>query len=261
MSFAAIASLVGAAIQSAQAYQTNKQNIANQMSINKDNISAQLAVNADQIAVAQMNNQTAIDLANTAHQREVQDLRDAGLNPILSAGGSGSSTPTLQSPDMNAPISKAVQVENPLKDLGVSAREVGKILEGTIGAQVQYQQAQTDYTNEVKRGMQIENDRAEAVKDLESFYAELEMEGINAIRSDAYHKQYGGHGSIAYPNELVTLIKEGIISDLKNRSNQNWRANLGALLNGAGAAAGGAGALGSAALNSAKAAKLLKFIK
>lgn len=51
----------------------------------------QMQFNADQAA---LNRAWQENMSNTAHQREVKDLIAAGLNPILSAGGTGASTPT-----------------------------------------------------------------------------------------------------------------------------------------------------------------------
>lgn len=50
--------------------------------------------NASNQAIAQKQMDFQAQMSNTAHQREVSDLKAAGLNPILSAtGGSGASTP------------------------------------------------------------------------------------------------------------------------------------------------------------------------
>ena len=212
---------------------------------NRKNIDAQKEANSINWEIARQNNATQIEMANTAHQREVRDLRRAGLNPILSAGGNGSSTPSI-----SAATISPTHTDNAFEGLANSAKGVGRYFGQQYQAQLEAQQL-------ANAAQKQDNDisRLEAHSSLPSLDAQylqgqldkmafMQETGIGLNRkSDGTVEPYVD--DIDKANKALDLARQGVRSDLKLRSNANWRANLSsftpfvspAAVNSAGAAA------------------------
>ena len=214
--------------------------------MNKKNVDANDYANKVNWDIARQNNATQIEMANTAHQREVADLRAAGLNPILSAGGNGSSTPTLSTASINP-----YQQSNAFEGLANSAKGLGRYLSMEYKNNLDMQRAQvtsetskkhlmdsqtfaTDLENKMS---QLENQRqmiafqadqgnvyADQIESQIRKVATMAETGIDLQERDGvWHPHIYDYGKF---KNAVELEREGLRSDMKKRSNANWRANL-----------------------------------
>lgn len=198
---------------------------AGQIYTNNKNLEYQKNVNDINWQIAAQNNATQIDMANTAHQREIRDLQSAGLNPILSAGGNGAATPSLTSARMDS-----AQIENPTNGIANSAKSLGKFVSGMAKAELDQARADVRLTDQESKRLEREN----VVSSLRSKNELMKLEAENAALSELTRSSYRDdrgvwHNDFDRDLPYNKLVKESLVSDVKDRSNRNWRNNLGVI--------------------------------
>lgn len=110
------ASLVSSVLSAYLQYNTALSNQWTQRQINTENVNAQQSVNAQNIAAQKEINQQNIDysreFAQNGIQWKMEDLKAAGLNPVMAAGLNGSVSPTtMVAPTAKAPYQQAPQLD------------------------------------------------------------------------------------------------------------------------------------------------------
>ncbi|MBQ8829591.1 MAG: hypothetical protein IJ022_05825 [Burkholderiaceae bacterium] len=139
--------------------------------------------------------------AQNAHQWEVQDLRNAGLNPVLSAGGSGASTGGISAPsgffsDFGSTINSAKQAETQEKLMESQVKKN----DAEVNNQNRLTDAQIDQIKQQTKNLMVNTARTQ------NYY--------NAENTDFFRTTYGAQHA-----KTVGGAVAGVVNFLSNKKN------------------------------------------
>ena len=185
---------------------------------------AQLRANQNNIQQQQRANSESVNLANTAHQREVLDLKLAGLNPILSAGGAGASVPSLG-------VSSEQNIGQGVAD---GIKSAADLVSDQYKAGVKNMRANTESINLQNSALSKELDVQKNEMETRKILSELELDAAQdfagiSTKTDSKGKVVTTYDSSRY-HSAKNLFYDAIKSDVKDRGNKNWRNNLNSFL-------------------------------